>query len=68
MKNLITQKLVPYLIHSKPLNALLGAAGILAVFYGMLAKNNLVFIIGIVCIIGGYLLIRRRLKRNYSGR
>jgi len=32
----------------------------------MLAKNNLVFIIGLACIIGGYLLIRRSLKQHIS--
>jgi len=38
--------------------------GILAVSYGMLNDNNLIFIIGVLFIIGGYLLIRRRIKES----
>jgi NAD/NADP transhydrogenase beta subunit len=44
--------------------ALLCAIGIVAVSYGMLAENNMVFIAGLLCGISGYLLIRRRLKQN----
>jgi uncharacterized membrane protein YjjP (DUF1212 family) len=56
------------ILNKKPFVIIICAIGILAVSYGMLAKNNLVFIIGIVCIIGGYLLVRRRLKHNHSGK
>jgi hypothetical protein len=41
------------ILKKKALVIIIGAVGILAVSYGMLAKNNLAFIIGIVCIIGG---------------
>ena len=36
--------------------------GILAVSYGMIKENNGVFILGLLFVIGGYLLIRRKLK------
>jgi len=58
------QKTIRDILEKKALVISIGAVGILMVSYGMLAKNNPVFIIGIVCIIGGYLLIRRRLKQN----
>ena len=38
--------------------------GIVAVSYGMLKDNNLVFIIGLLFVIGGYLLIRRKIKAH----
>jgi hypothetical protein len=38
--------------------------GISAVAYGMIAKYNPVFIIGILFVIAGYLLIRRKLKES----
>jgi len=36
--------------------------GISGVAYGMAGKNDSVFIVGLFFIIGGYLLIRRKLK------
>ena len=36
--------------------------GISAVAYGMLKDNNLIFIIGMLFVIGGYLLIRRKIR------
>lgn len=36
--------------------------GFAAVSYGMIEKNNEVFVIGLVFLIGGYLLIRKKLK------
>lgn len=63
MRDLIAQRILPYLFRSKPVVALLCSIGALMVSYGMLAKNNLVFIIGLVCIVGGYLLVRQRLKK-----
>jgi len=36
--------------------------GILAVAYGMATHNNLIFIVGLVLLIAGYLTIRKRLK------
>ena len=64
MRDLIAHTVLPYLFHSTSLIAVLGAIGILGVSYGMLAKNNLIFIIGLLCVIGGYLLVRRKLKQH----
>ena len=64
MRDLIVQKFLPYLYHSNPLIAVLCSIGILAVSYGMLTKNNLIFIIGLLFVIGGYLLVRRKLKHH----
>jgi len=36
--------------------------GVMAVTYGMLRDNDLIFIIGLFLIFGGYLLFRRRIK------
>lgn len=36
--------------------------GIVAVSYGMLKDNNLIFILGLLFVIAGYLLIRKKLK------
>jgi LPXTG-motif cell wall-anchored protein len=38
--------------------------GIVAVAYGMVKDNNLIFIIGLLFVIGGYLLIRRKTKES----
>jgi LPXTG-motif cell wall-anchored protein len=38
--------------------------GVLAVSYGMIKENNAVFILGLLFVIGGYLLIRRKLKES----
>lgn len=38
--------------------------GLLAVAYGMLKNNNLMFIIGLPFVTGGYLLIRRKIKKT----
>ncbi len=38
--------------------------GIVAVSYGMAKDNNVIFVLGIVFLIGGYLLIRRRIKEH----
>jgi hypothetical protein len=40
------------------------ACGVLAVCYGMIKENNAVFMLGIVFVVGGYLLIRRKLKES----
>jgi len=50
------------MLHNKTLISLICVIGIVAVSYGMLNDNNLVFIIGLLFVIGGYLLIRRRIK------
>ena len=38
--------------------------GVIAVSYGMLADNAPIFIIGLICILIGYLLIRRKIKES----
>lgn len=38
--------------------------GIVGVGYGMANDNNLIFIIGLVFVIAGYLLIRRKIKES----
>jgi hypothetical protein len=40
--------------------------GIAAVFYGIINENNLVFIVGIIFIVGGYLWIRKKMKESVS--
>ncbi|HUT72319.1 MAG TPA: LPXTG cell wall anchor domain-containing protein [Desulfatiglandales bacterium] len=38
--------------------------GIVAVSYGMAKDDNLIFVIGVLFVIGGYLLVRRRIKKH----
>jgi len=38
------------------------AIGIFCIVYGMGKENNTVFIVGLLLVIGGYLLIRRKMK------
>jgi hypothetical protein len=56
------EKIIPYVLHSKSLIVFICAIGVVEVSYGIIEDNNLVFILGLLCIIAGYLLIRRRLK------
>lgn len=58
----MVQKLILYILHNRTLISLICVIGIVAVPYGMLSDNDLIFIIGILFVIGGYLLIRRRIK------
>ena len=58
----MVQELISYILHNKTLISLICVIGILAISYGMLNDNNLIFIVGLVFVIGGYLLIRRRIK------
>lgn len=44
------------------------AFGLLAVSYGMFRENDMVFIIGVLFVIGGYLLIRKKLKESIKKR
>jgi len=37
-------------------------AGVSSVVYGMARKNDIVFVIGILIVLGSYLAIRRKLK------
>ncbi|UCF57465.1 MAG: LPXTG cell wall anchor domain-containing protein [Deltaproteobacteria bacterium] len=51
-------------MREKTLIIFLCVIGALAVFYGMMKDNNVVFVIGLLFVIAGYLLIRRRLKES----
>ena len=37
--------------------------GLVAVSYGMIKDNDVIFIIGIIFVIAGYLIIRTRIKK-----
>jgi len=58
----MVQKPISYILHNKTLISLICVIGIVAISYGMLNDNNLIFIVGLVFVIGGYLLIRKRIK------
>ena len=47
---------------------LISILGLSGVAYGMIFKNNAVFIGGLVLVLGGYLLIRRKLKAPIEDR
>ena len=51
-----------YIVNRKYLIAPICMIGIVTVAYGMMKDNSLIFIIGLVFVIGGYLLIRRKIK------
>jgi len=61
-QEIMVQKLISYILHNKTLISLICVNGIVAVSYGVLNDNNLIFIIGLLFVIAGYLLIRRRIK------
>jgi hypothetical protein len=42
--------------------------GIFAISYGMIKDNDSLFIMGLLFVIGGYLLIRRKLKASIRKR
>ena len=52
------------LYRSKGLLAIMCAAGVGCVAYGMAFKNNPVFIVGIILVGAGYLIIRKHLKES----
>ena len=52
------------LFKNKILITLICAIGVAAISYGMLWNNNLVFIMGLLCVIVGYLLVRKNLKAS----
>jgi len=58
----MVQKFILYILHNKASICVICVIGIVTVSYGMLTDNNLIFIIGLVFVIGAYLLIRKRLK------
>jgi len=58
----MVRKLISYILHNKTLISLICIIGVVAVFYGMLKDNTLIFIIGLFFVFAGYLLIRRKIK------
>ncbi len=57
-------KISSYIFKKKPLTILICMVGVSAVAYGMLKGNNLIFIMGMLFVIGGYVLIRRKIKKS----
>jgi hypothetical protein len=55
-------------VKEKALFILLCVGGLSAVFYGMAEDHDGVFLIGLVLVIGAYLVIRKRLKASLRGR
>ena len=51
-------------MREKILTAVMCLIGILGIFYGMTNKNNVIFIIGVLFVVAGYLLIRQKLKES----
>ncbi|MDB4443748.1 hypothetical protein N9174_00220 [bacterium] len=51
-------------MREKILTAIICLIGILAILYGMVNKNNVIFVIGVLFVVAGYLLIRRKLKES----
>ena len=49
---------------NKNLAVFIGVIGVVAVSYGILKDNDVIFIIGLVLVCGGYLLMRRRIKES----
>ena len=50
------------MFNSKILVVLICVIGVVGISYGMLKNNNLIFIMGLVFVSGGYLLIRKKIK------
>ncbi|KPK46346.1 MAG: hypothetical protein AMK74_00495 [Nitrospira bacterium SM23_35] len=57
-------RITSYIPKKKPPIILICIIGIVGVGYGMANDNNLIFIIGLVFVIAGYLLIRRKIKES----
>ena len=56
------RKGIGYSLKHKALIFIVCAIGIFAVSYGVAKDDNVIFVIGILFVIGGYLLVRRRIK------
>ena len=57
-------KATSYILKNKALIILICIIGISAVSYGMLKDNRIIFIIGLVFVIWGYVLIRKKIKAS----
>jgi uncharacterized membrane protein YidH (DUF202 family) len=51
-------------MNEKILTVVICLIGVLAVAYGMIRRNNIVFVVGLGFVIGGYLRIRKKLKES----
>lgn len=51
-------------MRAKVVTVLLCVVGVGAVSYGIIKENHPIFITGLTFVIGGYLLIRRKLKAS----
>jgi LPXTG-motif cell wall-anchored protein len=52
------------MLGNRAMGAFLFATGVVGISYGMRKDNNLVFIAGLLFLIGGYLLVRKKLKQH----
>ena len=52
------------MMKEKALMIILCVVGPVAVSYGMITDNDVIFIIGIILVIAGYLMIRLRIKKS----
>jgi hypothetical protein len=50
--------------HEKTLSALACLLGISGIAYGMIRQNHPIFVVGICFVVGGYLFIRKKLKKG----
>ena len=51
-------------MHERVITILICVFGLVAISYGIIKENDLIFILGLPFLIGGYLLIRKRLKSS----
>jgi len=58
----VESRIITETLKNKTLIILICVIAVVAISYGMLNDNNLIFIVGLLFVIGGYLLIRRRIK------
>jgi arginine exporter protein ArgO len=52
------------IVKEKAFIIILCVVGLVAVSYGMTMDNDVIFIIGIIFVIAGYLMIRTRIKKS----
>jgi len=60
----MASRIASYILNKKFPTILVCVIGVVAAAYGMLKDNNLIFIIGLLFVIAGYLLIRRKMKQS----
>ena len=61
-------KIKSYILNEKKLTFLICIIGIVMVSYGMIKDNNVIFIIGLIFVVGGYLIFRKKLKEAAQDR